>query len=155
MLATIAQALAHTDPHRDSVGFGTFLSWGNGGGILFGWLDKTTDEVLKSWKEDPTQPPRDAEYRIVALRPGQTVYLPPGLVHLVCRTRANGNTLLYGGHILRPSDMRSWLDLVVDLEQFPDTTNEDSDDANPYILAGAQILSDLRPGSAEDAWGGP
>ncbi|KAK5686738.1 hypothetical protein LTR17_026881 [Elasticomyces elasticus] len=150
---TIAQAGAHTDPHRDNAGLGTFLTC-HQDNILFGWFDQPNGEILESWKNDIDKKPEQGNYRVIALQPGQTVYFPPGLVHCVCREREGGLTLLYGGHVLRQRDLIKWINICIDLKHFPATTNESTDEIDKWIKAAAKIFAEVKRGSGDEQfWG--
>ncbi len=62
----------------------------------------------------------------VIMRPGETVYFPPGTVHFVFRRRGDEQqTMAIGGHLLRFSDIVQWVETIKLQLRYPNATNED------------------------------
>ena len=60
------------------------------------------------------------------MRPGGTVYFPPGTVHFVFRLRGDEQqTMAIGGHLLRFSDIVQWVETIKLQLRYPNATNED------------------------------
>ncbi|KAK3349741.1 hypothetical protein B0T25DRAFT_610685 [Lasiosphaeria hispida] len=64
------------------------------------------------------------KWRYIILKPGQTVFFMPGMVHFVFQV-CESQTLALGGHILQWSDIRRWMEVVLAQMRNPAITNED------------------------------
>lgn len=113
----LAEAGALTTTHQDALGLGTWITCYQGA-IGFAWLSRPSTSDLDRWQQDPDHF-NGGEWRYQILRPGETVYFDPGLVHCVFRRRAdNEQTLALGGHVFRRSIVGIWarmLDRHIDL----------------------------------------
>ena len=122
--ATCAKGEAHTDMHRDVNGFDTFLNCAQGE-FVFGWVDKPSVESMPEWKANIDQPPESSTYRVILVKPGETVYFPRGTIHFVLRAPSTRCSLTFGGHILRYLQLARWTSIALDILDNPHTTNED------------------------------
>lgn len=142
-------------PHQDSHGFGSFITV-NQGLFGFGWLMNPDEKQRKAWVARP-HTFCDGQWRYVVLRPGQTVYFPAGTVHFVFRHRAAGQTLAFGGHVLRKSTVHLWLQCIMQEKINPAITNEELTSAARRSIA--QVIEwmcgapDRR--NSLDSWKGP
>ncbi|RMZ09022.1 hypothetical protein D0862_03776 [Hortaea werneckii] len=130
--ALIAQAGALTEPHQDSHGYSTFITI-NQGIFGYGWLSDPTAEERAAWAASSDHYV-DGRWRYAILRPGQTVYFPTATIHFVFRLPAAGNTLAFGGHVLRNSQIVRWVKCLIDEKKDPNITNEDLTVSAPAYL---------------------
>ncbi|KAI7551180.1 hypothetical protein KC331_g2711 [Hortaea werneckii] len=130
--ALIAQAGALTEPHQDSHGYNTFITI-NQGIFGYGWLSDPTVEQRAAWAASPDHDV-DGRWRYAILRPGQTVYFPTATIHFVFRLPAAGNTLAFGGHVLRNSQIVRWVKCLIDEKKDPNLANEDLTVSAPAYL---------------------
>ncbi|KAI7513185.1 hypothetical protein KC347_g1760 [Hortaea werneckii] len=130
--ALIAQAGALTEPHQDSHGYSTFITI-NQGIFGYGWLSNPTAEERAAWAASPDHYV-DGRWRYAILRPGQTVYFPTATIHFVFRLPAAGNTLAFGGHVLRNSQIVRWVKCLIDEKKDSSITNEDLTVSAPAYL---------------------
>ncbi|KAI7216072.1 hypothetical protein KC333_g5080 [Hortaea werneckii] len=130
--ALIAQAGALTEPHQDSHGYNTFITI-NQGIFGYGWLSDPTAEQRAAWAASPDHDV-DGRWRYAILRPGQTVYFPTATIHFVFRLPAAGNTLAFGGHVLRNSQIVRWVKCLIDERKDPNLANEDLTVSAPAYL---------------------
>ncbi|KAI7087689.1 hypothetical protein KC356_g4000 [Hortaea werneckii] len=130
--ALIAQAGALTEPHQDSHGYSTFITI-NQGIFGYGWLSNPTAEDRAAWAASPDHYV-DGRWRYAILRPGQTVYFPAATIHFVFRLPAAGNTLAFGGHVLRNSQIVRWVKCLIDEKKDSSITNEDLTVSAPAYL---------------------
>ncbi|KAI7477830.1 hypothetical protein KC351_g8627 [Hortaea werneckii] len=130
--ALIAQAGALTEPHQDSHGYSTFITI-NQGIFGYGWLSNPTAEARAAWAASPDHYV-DGRWRYAILRPGQTVYFPTATIHFVFRLPAAGNTLAFGGHVLRNSQIVNWVKCLIDEKKDSSITNEDLTVSAPAYL---------------------
>ena len=64
--------------------------------------------------------------RYIVLVPGQTIFIPSGVVHFVFRpVGQNLQTLALGGHVLLWSALDVWMEVVLCQLRYPDITNEE------------------------------
>ncbi|KAK4569916.1 hypothetical protein LTR86_002885 [Recurvomyces mirabilis] len=149
----VAQAGALTEPHQDSHGYSTYISV-NQGVVGFGWLSKPTAGERAGWcgHHDSYIGGR---WRYVILRPGMTVYFPAGTVHFVFRHPDAGNTLAFGGHVLRCSQIVRWINVLLQESAIPNVTNEDLSLSAPGYLKSVEkfVKQALKTGQMEK-WGG-
>ncbi|KAI7269272.1 hypothetical protein KC345_g7552 [Hortaea werneckii] len=154
--ALIAQAGALTEPHQDSHGYSTFITI-NQGIFGYGWLSNPTAEQRAAWAASPDHYV-DGRWRYAILRPGQTVYFPTATIHFVFRLPAAGNTLAFGGHVLRNSQIVRWVKCLIDERKDPNIANEDLTVSAPAYLGRVSkfVKQALKRGDeAEMAkWGG-
>jgi hypothetical protein len=151
--ALLAEAGALTEPHQDSHGYSTFITI-NQGCVGFGWLSHPTPAERAAWKRDP-QHFRGGQWRYVILKPGQTVYFPAGTVHMVFRLKAAGNSLAFGGHILRCSNIVHWVTTLLEEHANQNIVNEDLGDAAVgYLERVEKFVDQARKQGAERKWGG-
>ncbi|KAI7185311.1 hypothetical protein KC316_g1190 [Hortaea werneckii] len=154
--ALIAQAGALTEPHQDSHGYNTFITI-NQGIFGYGWLSDPTAEQRAAWAASPDHDV-DRRWRYAILRPGQTVYFPTATIHFVFRLPAAGNTLAFGGHVLRNSQIVRWVKCLIDEKKDPNLANEDLTVSAPAYLGRVSkfVKQALKKGNeAEMAkWGG-
>ena len=119
--ALLAQAGALTLRHQDSHGFSTWFT-AQEGRIGVGWMSRPTGQELRAWMADSVN---YTKLRYVVLIPGQTVFIPSGVVHFVFRlTGQNLQTSGLGGHILQWSSLDVWMDVILCQLRFPTTTIE-------------------------------
>ncbi|PPJ50428.1 hypothetical protein CBER1_05553 [Cercospora berteroae] len=151
--ALLAQAGALTEPHQDSHGYSTFITL-NQGCVGFGWLSHPSAEERAAWRRNP-QRFRDGRWRYVVLKPGQTVFFPAGTVHMVFRLRAAGDSLSFGGHVLRCSNIVHWVQTLLEEHENPNIVNEDlSEAALGYLDRVERFVDQARKLGQEDKWGG-
>lgn len=120
--ALLGQA-ALTEPHQDSHGYSTYITV-NEGLVGFGWLSNPTEEEREDWGGNPMGY-LGGRWRYVIVKPGQTVYFPAGTVHFVFRMPSGGNTLSFGGHVLRCSNILHWMKVLRTEKENRLITNED------------------------------
>ncbi|KAJ3549256.1 hypothetical protein NM208_g579 [Fusarium decemcellulare] len=120
--ALIADGGMNTYPHTDSHGYSTFLTLQEGE-LIFGWLSRPDDETWDRWAQNPRYF-KDGKWCYIVLKPGDSVYLPPGLPHYVVR-RNGTQTFILGGHVLQWSNLGEWTSLLRKQIEKPETTNED------------------------------
>lgn len=127
----------------------------NQGTIGFGWLSNPTEEQRAAWRKDPLKF-INGEWRYVVLRPGQTVYFPTGTVHFVFRHPGEGDTLAFGGHVLRCSQIVRWVrTLLEERETRSQITNEDlSVSAPEYLKRVEKFVLQARKTGQVEKWGG-
>ena len=154
--ALLAQAGALTEPHQDSHGYSTFITV-NVGRIGFGWLSFPTDEDRAAWIASP-HTYTGTKWRFIVLRPGQTVYFPAGTVHFVFRLPSAGDSLAFGGHVLRCSTLVQWAKTLLEEKRNPAITNEDFTESVPGYLNRVEtfVKQALKSGDerACHKWGG-
>ncbi|KAK4623245.1 uncharacterized protein CLAFUR5_07023 [Fulvia fulva] len=151
--ALLAQAGALTEPHQDSHGYSTYITI-NQGLVGYGWLSFPTDEERAAWRRNPDIF-RGGRWRYVILKPGQTVYFPAGTVHFVFRLPDGGNTLAFGGHVLRCSNIVHWVKTLIEERNAKDVTNEDLTESAPGYLARVEkFVKQARITGQEAKWGG-
>ena len=121
--ALIARAGALTEPHQDSGGLGTYITI-NQGVVGFGWLSRPTSEEKQDWLANPGSFV-GGQWRRIVLRAGDTIYFPGGTVHFVFRDPKESNTLAFGGHVLRCSQIATWIETLLQDQANPNITNED------------------------------
>ena len=97
----------HTPMHVDPFGLATFITVQQGE-IGFGWIvDATAQDYLDIHKTViPSALKEKARYMV--LRPGQTVFMPPGTIHFIFR-KSDTPTLATGGHVLTWKSIVKWL----------------------------------------------
>jgi len=148
-----AQAGALTEPHQDSHGYSTYITV-NEGTVGFGWLSNPTAEERKAWAAS-----HDGfiggRWRYVLMRAGTTVYFPAGTVHFVFRHPDAGNTLAFGGHVLRCSQIVRWINVLLDEQMQPNITNEDLSVSAPgYLNRVEKFVRQAQKTGKEEMWGG-
>jgi hypothetical protein len=151
--ALLAQAGALTEPHQDSHGYSTYITV-NQGVIGFGFLANPTAEERMQWRTSPHTFNSD-KWRYVVLRQGHTVFFPSGTVHFVFRLAALGDTLAFGGHVLRCSQIVNWVKTLLEEQADPEVTNEDLTVSAPAYLERVEkfVQQALKDGRVE-IWGG-
>lgn len=151
--ALLAQAGALTLPHQDSHGYSTYITV-NVGLVGFGWLSSPTPAKRAEWNKN-TQKFIEGPWRYVVLKPGQTVYFPAGTVHFVFRLPSAGNTLAFGGHVLRCSNIVHWVRCLLEEVQSANVTNEDlTDSATGYLGRVERYVKQARKNGDSELWGG-
>ena len=151
--ALLAQAGALTEPHQDSHGYNTYITV-NHGVIGFGWLANPNAEGRAQWCDNP-HAFTGGQWRYVVLRPGHTVYFPSGTVHFVFRLAAMGDTLAFGGHVLRCSQIVRWIKTLMEEKADPDVTNEDLTVSAPaYLDRVERFVREALKDGRMDIWGG-
>ncbi|KAI7340163.1 hypothetical protein KC315_g832 [Hortaea werneckii] len=154
--ALIAQAGALTEPHQDSHGYSTFITI-NQGIFGYGWLSDPTAEQRAAWAASSDHNV-DGRWRYAILRPGQTVYFPTATIHFVFRLPAAGNTLAFGGHVLRNSQIVRWVKCLIDERKDPNLANEDLTVSAPAYLGRVSkfVKQALKKGDEVEMekWGG-
>lgn len=151
--ALVAEAGALTEPHQDSHGYSTFITV-NTGLVGFGWLSDPSKAERDAWRRSPSTF-RGGRWRYIVLKPGQTVYFPAGTVHFVFRLPAAGNTLAFGGHILRCSNIVHWVKTLIEERDQKEVTNEDLTNSAPGYLARVEkFVNQAKINGTMDKWGG-
>jgi hypothetical protein len=151
--ALLAQAGALTEPHQDSHGYNTYITV-NQGVIGFGWLANPSAEERAQWRENPHSF-TGGKWRYIVLRPGHTVYFPSGTVHFVFRLAAMGDTLAFGGHVLRCSQIVNWIKTLLEEQADPAVTNEDLTESAPaYLDRVEKFAKQALQNGRVDIWGG-
>lgn len=151
--ALLAQAGALTEPHQDSHGYSTFITV-NVGSVGFGWLSSPNVEERAAWCKKPSTF-NGGKWRYIVLKPGQTVYFPAGTVHFVFRSPSGGNTLAFGGHILRCSNIVHWVNTLIEERDAKDITNEDlTDSATGYLERVEKFVLAAKVNGTMAKWGG-
>lgn len=151
--ALVAEAGALTEPHQDSHGYSTFITV-NMGLVGFGWLSNPSKADRDAWRRNPSNF-RGGQWRYIVLKPGQTVYFAAGTVHFVFRLPAAGNTLAFGGHILRCSNIVHWVRTLLEERDQKEVTNEDLTDSAPGYLARVEkFVNQAKVNGTAHKWGG-
>ena len=151
--ALLAQAGALTEPHQDSHGYSTYIIV-NQGEVGFGWLSFPSAEERAAWQKEPHTFMSDG-FRYVVLKPGQTVYFPAGTVHFVFRQPSGSDTLAFGGHILRCSNLVHWVTTLLEEKANTQITNEDTTTSAPGYLTQVEKFVRLALASGKvEKWGG-
>lgn len=151
--ALVAQAGALTEPHQDSHGYSTYITV-NQGIFGYGWLSNPTNKEREQWSQSHHSF-IGGQWRYVILRPGQTVYFPCGTIHFVFRLPAAGNTLAFGGHVLRCSQIVRWIKTLIEEKAAPDITNEDLTVSAPgYLDRVEKFVRQAMQMGQEEKWGG-
>lgn len=151
--ALVAQAGALTEPHQDSHGYSTYITV-NQGLFGYGWLSHPTEDDRVEWRKAP-QDWLGGNWRYVVLKPGQTVYFPAGTVHFVFRLPEAGNTLAFGGHVLRCSQIVNWIKTLLEEQKNKNITNEDlSVSAPEYLKLVVRFVKQAQQTGQEEKWGG-
>jgi hypothetical protein len=88
------------------------------------------------------------------LKPGQSVYFPPGTIHFVFRVRSR-QTLALGGHVLQWSGIARWMQVLLAQIRNPGITNEDMKSTAPnYVRVVAKLVSaKVEEGGVEELGG--
>ncbi|KXT18017.1 hypothetical protein AC579_9607 [Pseudocercospora musae] len=106
----LADAGAITLSHWDKILFGTWISCYEGE-IGFAWLSHPDQKVIESFLKNSSKVEGTWLYKVI--RPGESLYMPPGTIHTVFRRPQGTQTLGMAGHILRRStDQESWLNFL-------------------------------------------
>ncbi len=142
----------NTGPHMDSHGYPTWLTVQEGD-VGFAWMSRPSRQEEAEWMSHPDSHVA-GEWRFVVLSPGQTVFFPPGTIHLVFRIRGV-QTYAQGGHILQWSDLLRWLEVVIAQMQNMDSTNEDMASSAPQLvhLVERLVKNRIRAGRVEELGG--
>ncbi|KAK3116150.1 hypothetical protein LTR53_003759 [Teratosphaeriaceae sp. CCFEE 6253] len=148
-----AQAGALTEPHQDSHGYSTYITV-NQGTVGFGWLSNPTSEERAAWSANHDRY-IGGRWRYVLLRPGHTVYFPAGTVHFVFRHPDAGNTLAFGGHVLRCSQIVRWIKVLLKEQTQSTITNEELSVSAPQYLTRVEgFVKQALKNGREEKWGG-
>ncbi|TKA77209.1 hypothetical protein B0A55_02586 [Friedmanniomyces simplex] len=148
-----AQAGALTEPHQDSHGYSTYITV-NEGTVGFGWLSNPTDDERAAWSKGHDSY-TGGRWRYVVLRAGATVYFPAGTVHFVFRHPGAGNTLAFGGHVLRCSQIVRWVRVLLAEQSNGYITNEDLSVSAPgYLNRVEKYVKQAQKSGREEMWGG-
>ena len=151
--ALIAQGEALTEPHQDSHGYSTYITL-NQGVVGFGWLSNPTASEREAWRSGPATFTAGS-WRYIILRPGQTIFFPCGTVHFVFRLHSVGDTLAFGGHVLRCSQIVSWVKCMLEEREAPAITNEDITSSAPgYLERVEKFVRQARISGNGEKWGG-
>jgi len=151
--ALVAQAGALTEPHQDSHGYSTYITV-NQGVVGFGWLSHPTADERSEWRLAPFTFD-GGRWRYVVLHPGMTVFFPAGTIHFVFRLPSLGNTLAFGGHILRCSQIARWAAVLLEEKGAPNITNEDLSVSAPAYLERVEgLVKQAMQNGTEARWGG-
>ena len=151
--ALLAQAGALTEPHQDSHGYSTYITM-NQGMMGFGWLANPSIEERAAWTANPATY-TGGRWRYIILHPGQTVFFPGGTVHFVFRLASAGDTLAFGGHVLRCSQIVRWVQTIIDERGTPDITNENlTVSAIGYLERVEKFVRQALKNGQVERWGG-
>lgn len=151
--ALLAQGGALTEPHQDSHGYSTYITV-NQGTMGLGWLSNPTAEERLAWR-DKAATFTGGRWRYVVLRPGQTVFFPSGTVHFVFRLASLGDTLAFGGHVLRCSQIVRWIESMLEEKTGRHITNEDlTVSALAYLERVEKFVNQARKTGQVERWGG-
>jgi len=129
--ALLSEGGHHTAPHMDSYGYATWIT-AQQGQIGFGWMSCPTGEEREAWMAEPHKY-TGGRWRYFIIKPGQTVFFPPGTIHFVFRVR-NHQTLALGGHVLQWSGIQRWIQVVLWELKNPATTNEEMNRTSPKLV---------------------
>lgn len=142
----------NTAPHMDVNAYSTWLTVQEGD-VGFGWMSRPSRQEEAEWMSRPHSS-TVGEWRFVVLSPGQTVFFPPGTIHLVFRIRG-AQTYAQGGHILQWSNLVRWLEVVIAQMQNMDSTNEDMASSAPQLvhLVERLVKNRIRAGRVEELGG--
>jgi hypothetical protein len=105
----LADAGALTLPHWDQWALGTWIS-AYEGEMGLAWLSHPRAGVRDAWQRDTARTAGTWLYRVLC--PGDSVYLPPGTVHLVFRKPRGCQTMGMAGNMLRRTDLVVWLETL-------------------------------------------
>ncbi|KXS95341.1 hypothetical protein AC578_5288 [Pseudocercospora eumusae] len=105
----LADAGAITLSHWDKTSFGTWISCYEGE-IGFAWLSHPDQKVIDSFLKKSNTVVGTWLYKVI--RPGESLYMPPGTIHTVFRRPQGTQTLGMAGYILRRSNLESWLSFL-------------------------------------------
>ncbi|KAK1052473.1 hypothetical protein LTR74_016494 [Friedmanniomyces endolithicus] len=126
----------------------------NQGYVGFGWLSNPTDDERAAWS-NAHDTYTGGRWRYVILRPGTTVYFPAGTIHFVFRHPAAGNTLAFGGHVLRCSQIVRWIKVLRAEQVNGNITNEDLSVSAPrYLDRVERFVRQAQKSGREEMWGG-
>jgi hypothetical protein len=82
------------------------------------------------------------------------VYFPSGTVHFVFRLAAMGDTLAFGGHVLRCSQIVNWIKTLLEEQADPAVTNEDLTESAPaYLDRVEKFVKQALQNGRVDIWG--
>ncbi|KAK5694160.1 hypothetical protein LTR97_009781 [Elasticomyces elasticus] len=129
--ALCAQAGALTEPHQDSHGYSTYITI-NQGIVGLGWMSKPTDEEREAWSQNHD--------RYIGGR---------------WRHPKAGNTLAFGGHVLRCSQIVRWMNVLLAEQVNEFITNEALSVSAPgYISRVEKYVKQALKDGKEEKWGG-
>jgi hypothetical protein len=114
----MAEAGAYTPEHYDSLGFGTFISCYEG---EIGFAYQTTAPTPPRKARGKAKASKQWFYKI--MRPGDAVYMPPGMKHLVFRQPYGNQMLATAVRVLRYCDIVEWLQIL--------STESDAEEEDP------------------------
>ncbi|MDF2435604.1 MAG: hypothetical protein JWP44_5237, partial [Mucilaginibacter sp.] len=139
----------NTAAHTDSNAFATWLTVQEGC-IGFIWLSQPQDHERDSWilAHDTYT---GGEWRFVVIRAGDTIIFNSGTIHSVCRPLGT-QTLAFGGHFLRWTDLQKWLDVLTLQMEHPSMTNEDMTESAPKYVR--TVLGLVQKGDYTELLGG-
>jgi hypothetical protein len=102
------------------------------GCIGFAWLSRPTEKELNDWisADDVCV---NGQWRFLVLHPEETILFNSGTIHSVFRP-LGPQTLAFGGHFLRWSDLQRWLEVVSLQMEHPNMTNEDMTESAPKYV---------------------
>lgn len=76
-------------------------------------MSRPTDQELRGWMADPMHY-TGGKLRYVVLVPGQTIFIPSGVIYFAFRlVGQNLQTLALGGHVLLWSALDVWMEVVL------------------------------------------
>ncbi|KAF2717510.1 hypothetical protein K431DRAFT_315696 [Polychaeton citri CBS 116435] len=127
----LAEAGAVTLPHWDRYGLATWIHCIEGE-IGFAWLDRPTKKEHIAWMRQDIQ----GRWLFKVIRPGDTLYMPGGTVHLVFRLPHGKQTAGFAGNLIRRCDVNGWLRILAKELEFE--IDEPSD--VPYLRLLPQIM---------------
>lgn len=103
----MAEAGAYTPRHYDALGFGTFIACYEG---EIGFAYQTTPPTLTP--QARRKGSQSQKWLFKVMRPGDSVYMPPGTFHMVFRQPFGHQTLATAIRVLRYCDVADFLKLV-------------------------------------------
>lgn len=142
----------NTIPHTDSYGLSTWIT-AQEGCIGFRWMSRPTREEYRHWILNPNGYHRSSRWRYVVLRPGWTVFLPPGTIHFIFRVEG-AQTLALGGSVLQWTGISSWLDVVAEQLKYMGSADKNVGKYVESISVVMQLLIKKVKSSGLDKLGG-
>ncbi len=142
----------NTASHMDANAYSTWLTIQEGC-IGFAWMSRPSRQEEAEWMSRPHSYVA-GKWRYVVLSVGETVFFPPGTIHLVFRIQGV-QTYAQGGHILQWSNLVRWLEVVIAQMQNQDSTNEEMASSAPQLvhLVKGLVENRIKAGRVEELGG--
>ncbi|PPJ56043.1 hypothetical protein CBER1_03400 [Cercospora berteroae] len=133
-----------TGPHWDRWCLGTYISC-HEGEMGFAWLSHpSTIEEHKRWTDTSLNGKPQGKWLMKVFRKGDTVYMPPGTVHVVFRLPEGEQTMATAGHFLRRStDWKNWLTMLVH-ERDTNIVREQEEAGSGYLAIFGPVVKTLK-----------